>query len=351
MNRDTGIYTAGLLGLAAVAVLILAALWSTTNGFEQWGKASTVDISVASTPVLPNADEINFTEDICVTPVAGVLADTQLCADIDVSNDIAAGNDITVGADFLFTGYKACDSTAPGLSASISTILNLCSTDRIIAMIDSNGGNSDSCFQVRNENSSNITGGICEISGIFTQDNLYFTGTNGCVTSNESIGVSATANLEVCSRDNVVIAADVNDNGGFSCISFRKNGTSSDMAKICEDSGFSSTDEIRLAPGTNTCLDSGDASPGALTMEPTNSTKLVTNNDPDGCDITLAETDATSGQLIYVVVVSDSSGAVAFPDTSGVQETNGALGSLGVWDSVQFIYASDRWVQVSVSDN
>lgn len=39
MNRDTGVYTAALLGLASVAVLILAALWVTTDGFAAWSSS------------------------------------------------------------------------------------------------------------------------------------------------------------------------------------------------------------------------------------------------------------------------------------------------------------------------
>ena len=333
--------------LIAATMAIVATVMG--NGTTPVGPATPVpgnslDISVESTPIVQDASEINYLEDICAT-ANGTIADTELCADIDVTGSV------TLGDDVFFNDYKSCNNTGPSLSASLSTILNLCSTDRIIAMLDSNGGTSDSCLQVRNENTSNIVGAICEDSGIYTQNNFYFTGTGGCTTANENIGVSATANIEICSRDNVFIVADSNDNGGFSCVSFRKNGTVSDMGKFCEDSGFTSTDEVRLAPGTSTCLDSGDPAAGSLTVTATNSTMLVTNNDPHGCDIDIAETDATSGQIIYLIIVSDSSNLIAYPDIAGQQETDGSLSAMQVWSSVEFIYANDRWVQTSAAFN
>lgn len=340
--------------IAIIVILIAATLAIVAtvmgNGSSPIGPPTVVpgnslDISQASTPVVQDASEINYTDgNICATPV-GSIADTVLCDDISINNDIISGGDIR------FSAFKSCDTVNPSMSSSFTGILNFCTPDRIIAMVDADSNNSDSCFQVRNHNSSNIVGAICESSGIYTQEQFYFTATNGCTITSENIGVSATANLELCSRDNVVIVADSNNNGGSSCVSIRKNGTVSDMGTFCEDSGFTSTDEVRLAPGTSTCLDSGDPAAGSLTVTATNSTMLVTNNDPHGCDIDIAETAATSGQIIYLVIVSDSSNLIAYPDIAGQQETDGSLSAMQVWSSVEFIYANDRWVQTSAAFN
>lgn len=103
-------------------------------------------------------------------------------------------------------------------------------------------------------------------------------------------------------------------------------------------------------PQAATCADSGNGSPGALTINPTTALVYVTNSDADGCAVTLAETNVTSGVRVEIVVTSTAGGSVAFADTAGVTELAGAF-SAGLYDTLNLRYIFDRWVEVGRSDN
>jgi len=92
----------------------------------------------------------------------------------------------------------------------------------------------------------------------------------------------------------------------------------------------------------------GGTVPAAATLTPTGAHARITCSDADGCDITMSETGAVDGQLLTVTNVSTP--AVNFADTSGVSETASTFAA-GQYDSITFIYASDRWVEVSRSNN
>ncbi|HEY3492598.1 MAG TPA: hypothetical protein VGK43_06575, partial [Solirubrobacterales bacterium] len=82
----------------------------------------------------------------------------------------------------------------------------------------------------------------------------------------------------------------------------------------------------------------------------TGSAVYVTNSDPDGCALTLGETNVTSGQRVEFVVASSAGGTVNYSDTAGVSELAGAF-SAGLYDSLALRYVSDRWVETGRSDN
>lgn len=100
--------------------------------------------------------------------------------------------------------------------------------------------------------------------------------------------------------------------------------------------------------GTQTCTDSGDGNPGALTLQPTQNFIYLTVADADGCTVTMGETDAINGTI--VVIVNASTPAANFADTAGVSETTGAI-ALGQYDSLTLVYAADRWVELATSNN
>jgi hypothetical protein len=99
-----------------------------------------------------------------------------------------------------------------------------------------------------------------------------------------------------------------------------------------------------------TCTDSGNGSPGALTITPSTSYVEITNSDADGCTITLSETGAAKGRTVEIVVVSTAGGTVNFADTSGVTELAGAFAA-GIYDSIILRYIADRWIESTRSDN
>lgn len=99
------------------------------------------------------------------------------------------------------------------------------------------------------------------------------------------------------------------------------------------------------------CTDSGDGSPGALTLTPTSSRVHVTNSDSNGCTVTMGETGMTSGFTVEVIVVSNAGGTVDFADSAGVLETPAAGYALAIYDTATFGYVSDRFVAIGSVDN
>lgn len=96
-----------------------------------------------------------------------------------------------------------------------------------------------------------------------------------------------------------------------------------------------------------TCTDSGDASPGALSLAPTTSYVAITNSDADGCVVTLSETGAAEGRIFEARVVSTAGGTVDWTNSAGVQEVPSSL-VLGcqanLYGFSEWRYIADRWV-------
>ena len=102
-------------------------------------------------------------------------------------------------------------------------------------------------------------------------------------------------------------------------------------------------------PQAATCTDSGNASPGALTINPATSLVFITVSDADGCTITLGETNVTSGVVVQLIVIA---GTGTFSDTAGVTELAGLVGfAAGQYDALTLRYVADRWVETGRSDN
>lgn len=84
------------------------------------------------------------------------------------------------------------------------------------------------------------------------------------------------------------------------------------------------------------------------TLNPSAGYVRLSCGDADGCDITMGETAATDGTL--VTITNPSSNVCNFADTSGVSETASSF-AMGQRDALTLIYSSDRWVEVSRSNN
>lgn len=100
---------------------------------------------------------------------------------------------------------------------------------------------------------------------------------------------------------------------------------------------------LAFTAAAQTCADSGDGDPGALTVTVSGISYIaLTVSDADGCDLTLS-TDGQDGQVLTIVNLSANSASLA--DTSGVQELAGdSTLTLPQWGAAAFIYRSDRWV-------
>lgn len=90
------------------------------------------------------------------------------------------------------------------------------------------------------------------------------------------------------------------------------------------------------------------ASAAAFTLTPSTGFIEVTCLDPDGCTATVSETGAVMGATVRIVNVSTNT--VTFADTGGVTELVGVF-AMGQYDSLSMIYISDRYVELSRSNN
>lgn len=113
--------------------------------------------------------------------------------------------------------------------------------------------------------------------------------------------------------------------------------------------GLTATGEQVDLPGTQSIADNGNGGTAAtLTFTPTTTLVKMTCSDANGCDITMAETGIKDGQILKIVNVSANT--INFADTANVTELAGAA-ALGQWDSLTMIYITDRWVEISRSNN
>lgn len=93
------------------------------------------------------------------------------------------------------------------------------------------------------------------------------------------------------------------------------------------------------------------ASTGTLT--PTNNFLKISCNRAGPADtaLTLDETGATIGQIIWVMVdgTANNAGTCSFADVSNVQQTSGR--TLDDWDTISFVYTGAEWVELGGVNN
>lgn len=100
-----------------------------------------------------------------------------------------------------------------------------------------------------------------------------------------------------------------------------------------------------------TIADNGAGTNAAYTYTPSlafNVLARFTCNDAQGCTITIAETNGFDNQS--VVIVNAGTASVIVQDQSTVSETSGNF-TVGQHDSISFRYSSDRYIEVSRSNN
>lgn len=85
-----------------------------------------------------------------------------------------------------------------------------------------------------------------------------------------------------------------------------------------------------------------------VTLTPATSSVRMTCTDGAGCAVTLGETGVFDGQIVRFVNVSTNT--CNFADTGGVTELAGAFAA-GQWDTLALQYITDRWVELSRSNN
>lgn len=97
-----------------------------------------------------------------------------------------------------------------------------------------------------------------------------------------------------------------------------------------------------------TIADNGGGGAATLTLTPVGSFVELTCNDTQGCTITMGETGIPDGMILHIVGLTTLT--PTFADTAGVTELSAAL-TMGQYDTLTLIYASDRWVELMRSNN
>lgn len=101
------------------------------------------------------------------------------------------------------------------------------------------------------------------------------------------------------------------------------------------------------APQSAICTDSADANPGVLSLQPTSHVVLVTNEDGDGCTLTLSETTPILGPVM-ILVVSNLGDPVNMADVAGVQELTASY-AMDAGHLLVVSYADGAWHEVTRS--
>lgn len=97
-----------------------------------------------------------------------------------------------------------------------------------------------------------------------------------------------------------------------------------------------------------TIADNGGGGAATLTLTPVGSFVELTCNDTQGCTITMGETGIPDGMILHIVGLTTLT--PTFADTAGVTELSAAL-TMGQYDTLTLVYASDRWVELMRSNN
>jgi hypothetical protein len=99
-----------------------------------------------------------------------------------------------------------------------------------------------------------------------------------------------------------------------------------------------------------TIADNGGGTAAAYTWQPAYGRAIThfTCNDADGCDITLSETSIGSG--VHHRAINVSANNITFTDTAGVTEMAGNF-TAGQWDTIEFVYVTDRFVEIGRVNN
>lgn len=107
------------------------------------------------------------------------------------------------------------------------------------------------------------------------------------------------------------------------------------------------------APLAATCADSGTGAAGTLTLDITASYIQLTNNDANGCVVTVSEASAIAGGHTEIVIISNAGGTVDFADQAGILEMSATPYNMDLRDSLSLRYAGtlNEWLESSRSNN
>jgi hypothetical protein len=96
---------------------------------------------------------------------------------------------------------------------------------------------------------------------------------------------------------------------------------------------------------TATCANEGTGAAGALTVTPTTSYILLADSDPHGCNITMSETGAQTGEQVQICFTGSNS--ATFIESGGVLALTGSFPFvMSAGDCLTLLYHSSQWNEV-----
>lgn len=96
--------------------------------------------------------------------------------------------------------------------------------------------------------------------------------------------------------------------------------------------------------------DNGTGTKASYTLDPDHADLVILANlDTQGADVSMGETKAWSGRLLYIFVSGSIS--VSFADQSGVLALRGATLNLVPGDALALVYSNDQWWELEFADS
>lgn len=249
------------------------------------------------------------------SPAAGILNFTD-----------AAGTGHAIGLGLGTTTPRTV--TGPGIAWANSTVIQAYSSGEIARLV-SNGVSGGTLYLVDSNGTANRRVALYDMGAVSADVAGIYR-----ITDADAIGATyATFNL---STDAVTL-------GSTSAVGVTLSPGTGDVV-------IASGERIGYAVQSATCADSGDANPGALTLQPTSNVITLTNSDANGCNVTMSETAPLAGMPVSIVVISNAGGTVNFADSAGVLEI-GTTFSADLDDVLALIYANSAWYAVAQKAN
>lgn len=184
-----------------------------------------------------------------------------------------------------------------------------------------------------------LTGGTADSNGVIqasnTGSNIFLKSAIGATAATTSV-----AAFHIQHTNGALTAEDLEF--------LSEDSAGADLMKWDEEGDVTNKGRYASTAHSFAIADNGAGSAATGTLNPTSSYVAVTCSDANGCDITMGETAAMDGSFVHIVNISAN--AANFADTAGVSELTGAI-ALGQYDSLTLVYVSDRWVEITTSNN
>jgi hypothetical protein len=382
----------------------------TSNATDSVTSSTVAAFTMQSSVDINNGDLLLALKNSAGTNVIKFFENGEVSATNQISTDsqiiTGLGNVAATGSS---TTLSLSSSRTSGTSVQARSIVNLTAdTDRVFAVVNNtsteiahfskdgllrvnannaakptcNSDNRGRIYYLNNTGSGNDTAEICMAVGTsyawqpyaFADANASFNSCNATATSGSSFtGGNATGNLTITSAatdsvtsstvpairlqasqniNNSDLILSVEDSVGTRIFTINEAGVVTIASSLVpgDISRINNIGYFLQSSSDITIADNGGGTAAAYTWQPSfgKASTLFTCNDADGCDITLSETSIGNG--VHHRAINVSANNITFTDTAGVTEMAGNF-TCGQWDTIEFVYVTDRFVEIGRVNN